>query len=89
MTFAFARIGAVVSTRVEDYFPKDSMRFTRERYYEIEDSLSYLGVAHGGESAAQLKTLARDERVGATWLRLLARAESQMRPVIGETSSKK
>jgi len=40
------------------------MRFTRERHYEIEDSLSYLRVAHGGESAAQLKTFARDERVG-------------------------
>jgi hypothetical protein len=40
------------------------MQLTRERHYEIEDSLSYLGVAHGGESAAQLKTFARDERVG-------------------------
>jgi hypothetical protein len=40
------------------------MRFTRERHYEIEDSLSYLRVAHGSESAAQLKTFARDERVG-------------------------
>ena len=27
-------------------------------------SLSYLGVAQGGEGAAQLKTLACDERVG-------------------------
>ena len=36
------------------------MRFTRERHYEIEDSLSYLGVAHGGESAAQLKAFAHE-----------------------------
>jgi site-specific recombinase XerC len=35
MTFAFARIGAVVSMRVEDYFPKNSMQLTRERHYEI------------------------------------------------------
>jgi hypothetical protein len=41
-----------------------AIALTRERHYEIEDSLSYLGVAHGGESAAQLKTFARDERVG-------------------------
>ena len=40
------------------------MQLTRERHYEIEDSLSYLGVAHGGESATQLKTFARDERLG-------------------------
>jgi hypothetical protein len=64
MTFAFARIGAVVAMRVRDWFPKGSTQLTRERHYEIEDSLSYLGVAHGGESAAQLKTFARDERVG-------------------------
>jgi hypothetical protein len=40
--------------------PKGSMQITRERHYEIEDSLTYLGVAHGGESAAQLKTFARE-----------------------------
>jgi hypothetical protein len=40
------------------------MQPARERHYDIDDSLSYLGVAHGGESAAQLKTFARDERVG-------------------------
>src|ERR1700693_4912565 len=36
------------------------MQLTRERHYEIEDSLSYLGVAHGGESAAQLKAFAHE-----------------------------
>ena len=41
----------------------NSMQLTRERHYEIENYLSYLGVAHGGESEAQLKTFARDERV--------------------------
>src|SRR6202020_1854480 len=46
------------------YFPRGSMQLTRERHYEIEDSLSYLGVAQGGEGAAQLETLACDERVG-------------------------
>jgi hypothetical protein len=46
--------------RVGDYFPKGSMQLTRERHYEIEDSLSYLGVAHGGESAAQLKAFAHE-----------------------------
>jgi hypothetical protein len=59
--FVFHVIPAVVRP---DYFPKGSMQLTRERHDEIEDSLSYLGVAHGGESAAQLKTFARDERVG-------------------------
>ena len=38
----------------------NSMQRARERHYEIEDSLSYLGVAHGGESAAQLKTFAHE-----------------------------
>ena len=36
------------------------MQLTCERHYEIEDSLSYLDVAHGGESAAQLKAFARE-----------------------------
>ena len=45
--------------RVGDFFPKGSMQRTRERHYEIKDSLSYLGVAHGGESAAQLRAFAQ------------------------------
>jgi hypothetical protein len=37
------------------------MQLTRERHYEIEDYLSYLGVAQGGESAAQLTAFAHRE----------------------------
>jgi hypothetical protein len=55
--FVFHVIPAVVRP---DYFPKGSMQLTRERHDEIEDSLSYLGVAHGGESAAQLKAFAHE-----------------------------
>ena len=47
--------------RAGDFFPKGSMQLTRERHYEIENSLSYLGVAHGGEGAAQLTAFAHHE----------------------------
>ena len=65
--FAHAMISAVLlpalrirRTASGIIFPKGSIQLTRERHYEIEDSLSYLGVAHGGESAAQLKAFAHE-----------------------------
>jgi hypothetical protein len=46
--------------RIRRFRGANSMQRTRERHYEIEDYLSYLGVAHGGESAAQLKAFAHE-----------------------------